>query len=113
MSCTKAFTSRYGKGFGLFDTQSHFNIPNPVYGVIFYTTQLLICGFASSNLITNQIFMLLSLISNLLSLYLAYILFLLKTICIVCVALYTINFAMLIASIRRVNDIKKRKAKQE
>ncbi|RWS00215.1 vitamin K epoxide reductase complex subunit 1-like protein [Dinothrombium tinctorium] len=32
MSCTKAFTSRYGKGFGLFDTQSHFNIPNPVYG---------------------------------------------------------------------------------
>lgn len=47
VSCTKVFTSKYGKGFGIigpiFGEKSILNQPNPLYGIFFYS----LIGFLS------------------------------------------------------------------
>ncbi|RDD41557.1 Vitamin K epoxide reductase complex subunit 1 [Trichoplax sp. H2] len=44
ISCSKVFTSKYGKGFGLiapiFGQHSSLNQPNSIYGIIFYCIQI-------------------------------------------------------------------------
>ncbi|XDV21626.1 hypothetical protein PO909_026696 [Leuciscus waleckii] len=46
ISCSKVFTSRWGRGFGLlgsiFGNDSAVNQPNSVYGIFFYVFQLLL-----------------------------------------------------------------------
>ncbi|CDQ92349.1 unnamed protein product [Oncorhynchus mykiss] len=46
ISCSKVFTSRWGRGFGLlgsiFGNDSAMNQPNSVYGIVFYVFQLLL-----------------------------------------------------------------------
>ncbi|KTG02583.1 hypothetical protein cypCar_00024213 [Cyprinus carpio] len=46
ISCSKVFTSRWGRGFGLlgtiFGNDSAVNQPNSVYGILFYIFQLLL-----------------------------------------------------------------------
>ncbi|MBN3313063.1 VKORL protein, partial [Atractosteus spatula] len=46
VSCSKVFTSRWGRGFGLlgsiFGKNSAMNQPNSVYGLMFYVFQLLL-----------------------------------------------------------------------
>uniref|UniRef100_A0AAY5L0X8 vitamin-K-epoxide reductase (warfarin-sensitive) n=1 Tax=Esox lucius TaxID=8010 RepID=A0AAY5L0X8_ESOLU len=46
ISCSKVFTSRWGRGFGLlgsiFGNDSAMNQPNSVYGILFYVFQLLL-----------------------------------------------------------------------
>ncbi|KFM57179.1 Vitamin K epoxide reductase complex subunit 1-like protein 1, partial [Stegodyphus mimosarum] len=76
VSCTAVFTSKYGKGFGLLEhivgKDSMLNQPNSVYGVIFYI------GFMPlgeiPNLTLSRILILLSILSNICSIYLACIL---------------------------------------
>jgi len=59
ISCSKVFTSKYGKGFGLVELitgeEEHpLNQPNSLYGIIFYATLglLYICS-GSSNFLAN------------------------------------------------------------
>ena len=84
-SCTKAFSSPYGK---------MFTIPNSLMGIIFYAVIIILALLNQ----TNSIFYL-SILSLLITLYLAYILFIkLKNICIVCSLIYIINILLVIFS---------------
>ncbi|KAG8223297.1 hypothetical protein J437_LFUL001171 [Ladona fulva] len=126
MSCSKAFMSNYGKGFGimgpLLGETSTLNQPNSVYGMAFYSiVGLLFPSIAveifwkrmntSSGCIQSpkvaklQFWM--SVLSNFGSLYLAYILaFILHDFCVVCVSTYVVNLALLILSLLRYKRLK-------
>ncbi|MBI2577028.1 vitamin K epoxide reductase family protein [Candidatus Woesearchaeota archaeon] len=85
ISCSKAFTSKYGKFAG---------IPNPYLGFVFYLAVFLLAanGFAMA------VFWL-SAISLAGSLYLAYLqYFKVKTFCLVCTSLYVINILLAVYS---------------
>ena len=84
ISCTKAFTSVYGKTFG---------ISNSIYGMVFYLVVLI-----SSFYDIRYVFYL-SILSVLGSIYLAYILyFKVKSFCLVCSSIYLVNILLLIFS---------------
>lgn len=105
MSCSKVFTSKYGRGFGLlghiigFD--SNYNQPNSVFGVIFYSS-IIIFGFLEGPTFA-KINIGLGVLSNIGSLYLACILyFVLNDFCVVCVTTYVINAFLLACGIWRL-----------
>ena len=99
MSCSKVFSSPYGKGFGLvgriLGDDHPVNQTNSVYGIIFYSTMLL-SAFLKSKLVSTVQFYL-TLVSVVGSLYLAYILyFILQELCPVCVSTYVLNIFLAI-----------------
>uniref|UniRef100_A0A667WPB4 vitamin-K-epoxide reductase (warfarin-sensitive) n=1 Tax=Myripristis murdjan TaxID=586833 RepID=A0A667WPB4_9TELE len=104
VSCSKVFTSRWGRGFGLVqffvDKDSPLNQPNSVLGIIFYTLQL---GLGLSVSTRAALFLVFSSwVSVAGSLYLASILaFVLGDFCMVCVSTYIINFALLFTNLKR------------
>ena len=84
-SCTKAFSSKYGRTFG---------ISNSIYGIIFYILVLVLLyeGF-------YKIIFYLSILGMLKSVQLAYVLyFKLKNLCIVCNSIYVVNILTLVVS---------------
>lgn len=84
MSCTKAFSSRYGSLFGL---------SNSVLGLGFYLVIFLLTFYN-----ITYIFYL-SILSIIISIYLAYVLyFKLKNFCLICNAIYLVNILLLIFS---------------
>ncbi|KAJ7997384.1 hypothetical protein DPEC_G00228430 [Dallia pectoralis] len=105
ISCSKVFTSRWGRGFGLlgsiFGNDSAMNQPNSVYGILFYVFQLLL-GITVSAM-AALILMTTSILSVMGSLYLGYILyFVLKDFCIICVTTYALNFILLALNYKRL-----------
>eukprot|EP00092_Neocalanus_flemingeri_P005472 GFUD01005902.1.p1 GENE.GFUD01005902.1~~GFUD01005902.1.p1 ORF type:complete len:187 (-),score=36.61 GFUD01005902.1:207-767(-) len=101
MSCSKVFSSPYGRGFGLVGLllgETHpTNQPNSVYGIIFYSTMMLAAFMTNKVVSTIQFY--LSLVSVAGSLYLAYILyFILQEMCPVCVSTYVVNILLFITS---------------
>ncbi|XP_005180939.1 vitamin K epoxide reductase complex subunit 1-like protein 1 [Musca domestica] len=100
ISCTAAFSSSYGKGFGFLNNVtsksnilSEWNPPNGIFGLIYYAAL-----FATAN--KNQrlcrvIQFLFCILSNVMSIYLAYILYILDDICVVCISIYVVNFLCL------------------
>ena len=85
MSCTKVFSSSYGKSFG---------ISNSIYGLVFYTTIYFLDIFSQNNFIFY-----LSILSVLVSIYLAYILYIkVKSYCLICNGIYLVNILLLIFS---------------
>ncbi|XP_076867852.1 vitamin K epoxide reductase complex subunit 1-like protein 1 [Brachyhypopomus gauderio] len=105
ISCSKVFTSRWGRGFGLlgsiFGNDSAINQPNSVYGLFFYVFQLLLGMTVSA--MAALILMTTSIVSVMGSLYLAYILyFVLKDFCIICVSTYALNFILLVLNYKRL-----------
>ncbi|XP_010865864.1 vitamin K epoxide reductase complex subunit 1-like protein 1 [Esox lucius] len=105
ISCSKVFTSRWGRGFGLlgsiFGNDSAMNQPNSVYGILFYVFQLLL-GITVSAM-AALILMTTSILSVMGSLYLGYILyFVLKDFCILCVTTYALNFILLMLNYKRL-----------
>ncbi|XP_069703144.1 vitamin K epoxide reductase complex subunit 1 [Periplaneta americana] len=110
MSCSKAFMSPYGKGFGLirhiFGEDSFLNQPNSIGGMIFY---VIIIGL---NVVNNpsivKLMTLLAAVSNLASVYLACILyFVLYDFCFVCVSTYVVNFLLLILCILKMQKVQR------
>ncbi|GIY02668.1 vitamin K epoxide reductase complex subunit 1-like protein 1 [Caerostris darwini] len=104
MSCTAAFSSKYGKGFGLTEhivgKDSVLNQPNSIFGVLFYFSFMPLSEVP--NLTTSKVLIGLCILSNVCSIYLAYILaFILYDFCVVCVTTYLINFFLLICSVFR------------
>jgi vitamin-K-epoxide reductase (warfarin-sensitive) len=115
-SCTKVFTSklvliifryvkmginklcyflRYGKGFGLIPKDSVFNLPNSIYGLIYFAIQLLLLIFRNNSRVL-QFKLLLSVIANIGCVHLAGILyFILHDFCIVCFMVYVVNAFLL------------------
>ena len=85
ISCTKAFTSKWGKTFG---------VQNSLCGIIFYILILILSAYD----LTKIIFYL-SIISVLISIYLTYILyFKVRSLCLVCILIYAINILLVIFS---------------
>ncbi|XP_075034943.1 vitamin K epoxide reductase complex subunit 1-like protein 1 [Mixophyes fleayi] len=105
ISCSKVFTSRWGRGFGLveniFGAKSLLNQPNSVFGVLFYALQIAL-GFVGS--VSAAVTLLgTSLLSIAGSLYLAYILFyILEDFCVICITTYVLNFILLLLSAKRL-----------
>ncbi|XP_053684586.1 vitamin K epoxide reductase complex subunit 1 [Sabethes cyaneus] len=106
ISCTKVFTSAYGRGFGLvgpvFGEQSALNLPNGFYGIFYY---FLMAGLSFSNNLRVAYFATYLIgLSNILSIYLAYLLyFVLKDLCVVCVTTYAVNLISLIVAMQKVH----------
>ncbi|CAH1403445.1 unnamed protein product [Nezara viridula] len=101
MSCTKAFGSQYGKGFGiigkLLGEKHGLNQPNSLYGMAFYTLCFFITMVDMRTAVNIMIG--LAILSNLASLYLASLLiFVLQDFCIVCVSTYFVNATLLFLS---------------
>lgn len=105
ISCSKVFTSRWGRGFGLVENllgaQSLLNQPNSVFGVVFYALQIVL-GFVG--LVAAAVTLLAtSLVSIAGSLYLAYILFyILEDFCVICITTYVLNFILLLLNVKRL-----------
>ncbi|CAK6964253.1 vitamin K epoxide reductase complex subunit 1 [Scomber scombrus] len=114
VSCSKVFSSRWGRGFGLVQffvaKDSPLNQPNSVLGIIFYTLQL---GLGLSLSKRAAMFLVLSSwVSIAGSLYLASILaFVLGDFCMVCVSTYIVNFALLFTNVKRKSSIEGMKEK--
>ncbi|MEK6934972.1 MAG: vitamin K epoxide reductase family protein [Nanoarchaeota archaeon] len=84
ISCSKAFTSKYGKLVG---------IPNSLVGIFFYVIIFLLSYY------NMTIIFYLAILAFLGSIYLAYIsYFKLKNFCLVCSAVYLVNILLLIVS---------------
>lgn len=114
VSCSKVFSSRWGRGFGLLqyfiDKDNPLNQPNSVLGIIFYTLQM---GLGLSLSRKAALFLVFSSwVSMAGSLYLAAILaFVLGDFCMVCVSTYVVNFALLFTNLKRRRAIEGMKEK--
>ncbi|CAN9509076.1 unnamed protein product [Ophioblennius macclurei] len=114
VSCSKVFTSRWGRGFGLLQfvvtKDSPLNQPNSVLGILFYTLQMGL-GLSLSKK-AAQFLVFASWVSVAGSLYLASILaFVLGDFCMVCVSTYIINFALLYTNVKRRGAVEGMKEK--
>nr|XP_033800945.1 vitamin K epoxide reductase complex subunit 1 [Geotrypetes seraphini] len=117
ISCSKVFTSRWGRGFGLLENfvgwNSVINQPNSVFGIMFYSLQILL-GFvgtiaAAVTLIGTSV------VSVAGSLFLAYILFfVLYDFCVICVTTYILNFTLFFLNWKRLGylQLETRKTKK-
>ncbi|XP_032803178.1 vitamin K epoxide reductase complex subunit 1-like [Petromyzon marinus] len=114
VSCSKVFSSRWGRGFGLvaplFGQSSLLNQPNSVFGVIFYSLQVLL-GISHQSRAGDLVLLGTSLVSVAGSFYLAFILFgVLHDFCIICVSTYAINFLLTAVNVARMWNGSARKA---
>ncbi|CAI5659064.1 unnamed protein product [Oreochromis niloticus] len=114
VSCSKVFTSRWGRGFGLVQyfvaKDSPLNQPNSVLGIIFYTLQMGLGLSVSKKAAAFLVFS--SWVSVAGSLYLAFILaFVLGDFCMVCVSTYIVNFALLYTNLKRKRAVQEIKEK--
>ncbi|XP_011837904.1 PREDICTED: vitamin K epoxide reductase complex subunit 1 isoform X1 [Mandrillus leucophaeus] len=107
ISCSRVFSSRWGRGFGLVEhvlgPDSILNQSNSIFGCIFYTLQLLL-GCLRTRW-ASVLLLLSSLVSLAGSVYLAWILFfVLYDFCIVCITTYAINVGLMWLSFRKVQE---------
>jgi len=112
MSCSKVFTSKYGRGFGLLEhvlgSDHILNLPNSVFGIAFYMI-MIILSFSLSPGMAN-LAIVLALKANAGSVYLGYILyFVLEDFCVVCVTTYVVNFVLLVITYLRRSHLHKTK----
>jgi vitamin-K-epoxide reductase (warfarin-sensitive) len=100
MSCSRVLTSRWGRGFGLFESNSLLNLPDSLYGLAYYCLSICLNQSLKSIAIA-RVRILLSILTNLGSMYLGYILyFVLHDMCIVCCGMYLVNFILLVCNWR-------------
>ena len=113
MSCTRVLTSRWGRGFGLFSFDSPLNLPDSIYGLMYYCLSLVLNqSYKSRNIACLRI--ILSILTNLGSIYLSYILhFILHDICVVCLGMYIVNFLLLICNLKLLTITNSSKHKQK
>lgn len=113
MSCTRVLTSRWGRGFGLFNPDSPLNLPDSLFGLMYYCLSLVLNqSYKSQNIAGLRV--ILAILTNLGSIYLSYILhFVLHDICVVCLGMYTVNFILLICNLKLVTTTNSNKHKQK
>ncbi|XP_013109791.1 vitamin K epoxide reductase complex subunit 1-like protein 1 [Stomoxys calcitrans] len=111
ISCTKAFASPYGKGFGLLNnivsdsetSSSVWNPPNGIFGIVYYAVLYATANINHRSLRILQFIC--CILSNMMSIYLAYILYILDDICVVCLTIYLINFMCLWEMLRNEKSL--------
>uniref|UniRef100_A0A8C4ZBV4 vitamin-K-epoxide reductase (warfarin-sensitive) n=1 Tax=Gadus morhua TaxID=8049 RepID=A0A8C4ZBV4_GADMO len=116
VSCSKVFTSRWGRGFGLVQflvAEDHFlNQPNSILGIIFYTLQLSLGLSVSPR--AAMLLVLSSWVSLAGSLYLASILlFVLEDLCLVCISTYVVNLVLMLVNLKRRSGLAVAREKAE
>ncbi|XP_038056217.1 vitamin K epoxide reductase complex subunit 1-like protein 1 [Patiria miniata] len=110
ISCSKVFTSKYGRGFGIVGSilgERHIlNQPNSIFGILFYILQVVI-GQTHTLSATNFLIMT-SILSNFGSVYLAYILVVvLEDACLVCISTYIVNALLLAVNILKWTHLRR------
>ncbi|XP_059048538.1 vitamin K epoxide reductase complex subunit 1 [Achroia grisella] len=89
-SCSRVLTSKYSKGFGLLPKDLKMDVPNCIYGIIYYCLIIFLTTFDHRLWMRLQFFLTLSGLAS--SFYLAYLLtFVLRDICVVCITTYFVN----------------------
>ncbi|XP_053609098.1 vitamin K epoxide reductase complex subunit 1 isoform X1 [Plodia interpunctella] len=92
-SCSRVLTSEYSKGFGFMPKESSLEVPNCIFGILFYCIMIFLATFDHKFAVRLQFFLALTSVTS--SVYLAYLLvFVLHDFCIVCVSTYFINAAL-------------------
>ncbi|XP_011668383.1 vitamin K epoxide reductase complex subunit 1-like [Strongylocentrotus purpuratus] len=107
ISCSKVFTSKYGKGFGIIGQilgeDNILNQPNSIYGIIFFCLQIALAMVFSYS--ASILLLLTSVVSVIGCFYLAYILmFVLEDACLVCISTYVVNAALFFINLIRWNS---------
>ncbi|XP_050700933.1 vitamin K epoxide reductase complex subunit 1-like [Eriocheir sinensis] len=110
VSCSKVFTSRYGRGFGLIGKllgEDHIlNQPNSIFGILFYCIVIILGEAKSFKLAKFQFGLVAS--SNFMSMYLAYLLyFVLSDFCLVCVSTYIVNIFLTVLAFKRLSALQR------
>ncbi|XP_045497927.1 vitamin K epoxide reductase complex subunit 1 [Colias croceus] len=104
-SCSRVLTSEYSKGFGIVAKNSAFEVPNCVYGILFYCIMIFLSTY--DNLLAVRLQVFLGVSSVISCVYLAYLLiFVLGDFCIVCVSTYFVNAAITYASFKKHSAMK-------
>ena len=103
VSCSKVFNSEYGNIFssiGILEKGSLLDLPNAVYGCLFYILIILLSIAMPDDQYTSFLLLILTSASMVLSAYLAYILSeVLQVICLVCFSTYACNLALFLSLI--------------
>jgi len=108
MSCSKVFSSKWGKGFGLVEDllgpEHPLNQKNSVFGIIFYSLIMLLAFINVGFIAKLQMFLCLLSVGG--SVYLGYILyFILQELCPVCISTYIVNFILFVSSYCKVRGL--------
>ncbi|XP_049799201.1 vitamin K epoxide reductase complex subunit 1 [Schistocerca nitens] len=108
MSCSKAFMSEFGKGFGIvhrtLGKDSALHVSNGLIGMFFYSVFAAL-SFTSS-VVASRIQLFMAVLSNFGSVYLAYVLyFILYDFCVICVTTYIVNLVNLILVILKLRKV--------
>lgn len=118
MACSKVFSSKYARGFGLVGPslgEDHFlNQPNGIYGAILYIILLVLSQLKRMR--AAQVQRVLVFLANLMTPYLAYLLYkVIQAVCVLCVATYVINALLLCMALWRMaalNEIARKRKKK-
>ncbi|XP_014244184.1 vitamin K epoxide reductase complex subunit 1-like protein 1 [Cimex lectularius] len=108
ISCSKAFNSHYGRGFGIlndiFGEGSILDQPNSLYGMFAYFGMFLLA--LTDRIKMSRVFLNVTVMCNVMSVYLGYILiFILKDFCVICVSTYVINFVLVVAAYKKYHHL--------
>ncbi|XP_047991622.1 vitamin K epoxide reductase complex subunit 1-like protein 1 isoform X2 [Leguminivora glycinivorella] len=106
-SCSKVLTSDFSKGFGLVPKGSMLEIPNCIYGIVFYCLMILMTTY--DDIVVVQAQLITSLLSVATCVYLAYLLLcVLKDFCLVCVSTYIVNGSLVYLVYRKLKYLLKK-----
>ncbi|XP_063536415.1 vitamin K epoxide reductase complex subunit 1-like protein 1 [Cydia strobilella] len=106
-SCSSVLTSDFSKGFGLVAKGSPLELPNCIYGIVFYCLMILMTTY--DNVSVVQLQFLTAVMSVLACVYLAYLLlFVLRDFCVVCVSTYFVNGGIAALVYRKLNVVLKK-----
>lgn len=103
ISCTKALLSEQSHIFaylGIVPKNSLLDLPNAIYGIVFYLLVLIISRFMNKWIVLLDVLLFISSFSMVLSAYLAYTLVVhMSTICVVCLTTHICNFIIFFSCI--------------
>ncbi|XP_061716049.1 vitamin K epoxide reductase complex subunit 1-like protein 1 isoform X2 [Cydia pomonella] len=106
-SCSKVLTSDFSKGFGMVSKGSALELPNCIYGIVFYCLMIIMTTYDDLTLVRLQF--LTAVISVVTCGYLAYILlFVLRDFCVVCVSTYFVNGSIAALVYRKLKYVLKK-----
>ncbi|CAH4028516.1 unnamed protein product [Pieris brassicae] len=106
-SCSRVLTSEFSKAFGLLPKNSAFEVPNCIYGTLFYCIMIFLSTY--DNIAVVRLQLLLNAASLITCVYLAYLLiFVLHDFCIVCVSTYVINACLTYLSLKKHSLLNKK-----
>ncbi|XP_021188350.3 vitamin K epoxide reductase complex subunit 1-like protein 1 [Helicoverpa armigera] len=107
-SCSRVLSSEFSKGFGLLPKDTSLEIPNCIYGIVFYCLIIFLTTF--DQLLVARLLLLVTASSIPMCVYLAYLLaFVLHDLCIVCVSTYIVNGALTVLVYKKMKALTAKK----